>query len=175
MSNEQTSIYLKEMGISQWSLRNNGPSFTPQAPTDASESQVLDTQTPAQTKTNLAPTVYWLFYGKTLSGDTELLFMNIIRALGLVQGEWEWREPGNTKAPDTPLPCIAFAFGADAAQLLSGEREPLESLRDVVLELSGQDIPLIASFDLSHLLQKPNDKALAWQDLLLARSILQSL
>ena len=175
MSNEQASIYLKEMGISQWSLRNTGPSFTPQAPTDASESQVLDTQTPAQTKTNLAPTVYWLFYGKTLSGDTELLFMNIIRALGLVQGEWEWREPGNTKAPDTPLPCIAFAFGADAAQLLSGEREPLESLRDVVLELSGQDIPLIASFDLSHLLQKPNDKALAWQDLLLARSVLQSL
>lgn len=175
MSNEQTSIYLKEMGISQWSLRNTGPSFTPQAPTVASESQVLDTQTPAQTKTNLAPTVYWLFYGKTLSGDTELLFMNIIRALGLVQGEWEWREPGNTKAPDTPLPCIAFAFGADAAQLLSGEREPLESLRDVVLELSGQDIPLVASFDLSHLLQKPNDKALAWQDLLLARSVLQSL
>ena len=175
MSNEQASIYLKEMGISQWSLRNTGPSFTPQAPTDASESQVPDTQTPAQTKTNLAPKVYWLFYGKTLSGDTELLFMNIIRALGLVQGEWEWREPGNTKAPDTPLPCIAFAFGADAAQLLSGEREPLESLRDVVLELSGQDIPLVASFNLSHLLQKPNDKALAWQDLLLARSVLQSL
>jgi DNA polymerase len=123
----------------------------------------------------LAPKVYWLFYGKTLSGDTELLFMNIIRALGLVQGEWEWREPGNTKAPDTPLPCIAFAFGADAAQLLSGEREPLENLRDVVLELGGLDIPLVASFDLSHLLQKPNDKALAWQDLLLARSVLQSL
>jgi DNA polymerase len=175
MSNEQASIYLKEMGISQWSLRNTGPSFTPQAPTDTSESQVQDTQTPAQAKTNLAPTVYWLFYGKALSGDTELLFQNIIRALGLVQGEWEWREPSNTKAPDTPLPCIAFAFGADAAQLLSGEREPLENLRDVVLELGGLDIPLVASFDLSHLLQKPNDKALAWQDLLLARSVLQSL
>ena len=175
MSNEQASIYLKEMGISQWSLRETGPSFTPQAPTDASESQVPDTQTPAHAKTNLAPKVYWLFYGKTLSGDTELLFMNIIRALGLVQGEWEWREPRNTKAPETPLPCIAFAFGADAAQLLSGEREPLENLRDVVLELSGQDIPLVASFDLSHLLQKPNDNALAWQDLLLARSVLQSL
>lgn len=175
MSNEQASIYLKEMGISQWSLRNTGPSFTPQAPTDTSESQVQDTQTPAKAKTNLTPKVYWLFYGKALSGDTELLFQNIIRALGLVQGEWEWREPSNTKAPDTPLPCIAFAFGADAAQLLSGEREPLENLRDVVLELGGLDIPLVASFDLSHLLQKPNDKALAWQDLLLARSVLQSL
>ena len=175
MSNEQASIYLKEMGISQWSLRNTGPSFTPQAPTDPSESQVQDTQTPPQAKTNLTPKVYWLFYGKALSGDTELLFQNIIRALGLVQGEWEWREPSNTKAPDTPLPCIAFAFGADAAQLLSGEREPLENLRDVVLELGGLDIPLVASFDLSHLLQKPNDKALAWQDLLLARSVLQSL
>ena len=175
MSNEQASIYLKEMGISQWSLRETGPSFTPQAPTGVSESQVPNTQTPAQAKTNLTPKVYWLFYGKAPSGDTELLFQNIIRALGLVQGEWEWREPSNTKAPDTPLPCIAFAFGADAAQLLSGEREPLENLRDVVLELSGQDIPLVASFDLGHLLQKPNDKALAWQDLLLARSVLQSL
>jgi hypothetical protein len=33
----------------------------------------------------------------------------------------------------------------------------------------------VASFDLAHLLQKPADKALAWQDLLLARSVLQSL
>ena len=168
MSTEQASIYLKEMGISEWSLRETGPGFT-------KEEQASAPETPAQTKTNLVPKVYWLFYGKAPSGDTELLFQNIVRALGLVQGEWEWREPSNTKAPDTPLPCIAFAFGADAAQLLSGEREPLESLRDVVLELSGQDIPLVASFDLSHLLQKPNDKALAWQDLLLARSVLQSL
>jgi DNA polymerase len=175
MSNELASIYLKEMGISQWSLRDKGPSFTPQASTGVSESQVPNTQTPAQAKTILTPKVYWLFYGKAPSGDTELLFQNIVRALGLVQGEWEWREPSNTKEPDTPLPCIAFAFGADAAQLLSGEREPLENLRDVVLELGGLDIPLVASFDLSHLLQKPNDKALAWQDLLLARSVLQSL
>jgi DNA polymerase len=51
----------------------------------------------------------------------------------------------------------------------------LESLRDVVLELAGHDIPLVASFDLTHLLAKPSDKALAWQDLLLARSVLQSL
>ena len=111
MSNEQASIYLKEMGISQWSLRNTCPSFTPQAPTDTSESQVQDTQTPAQAKTNLAPKVYWLFYGKALSGDTELLFQNIIRALGLVQGEWEWREPSNTKAPDTPLPVLRLPLG----------------------------------------------------------------
>jgi len=34
---------------------------------------------------------------------------------------------------------------------------------------------LIASFDLAHCLNRPKDKALVWQDLLLARSVLQSL
>ena len=92
-----------------------------------------------------------------------------LSVLELAFGGVSWRLWSKTRA------CIAFAFGADAAQLLSGEREPLENLRDVVLELGGLDIPLVASFDLSHLLQKPNDKALAWQDLLLARSVLQSL
>ncbi|MEY4113181.1 MAG: hypothetical protein RL082_1688, partial [Pseudomonadota bacterium] len=28
MSTKQASIYLKEMGISEWSLRDTGPSFT---------------------------------------------------------------------------------------------------------------------------------------------------
>ena len=54
-------------------------------------------------------------------------------------------------------------------------KEPLENLRDVVLEIIEQEIPLVASFDLAHLLSKPKDKVLAWQDLLLARSVLQSL
>ena len=165
---QQASIYLKEMGISEWSLRDTGPSFT-------KEEQASAPETPAQTKTNLVPKVYWLFYGKAPSGDAEVLFKNIVRALGLLQSEWEWREPNNTKAPDTSLPCIAFAFGQQAAQSLSGEHELLENLRDVVLELGGLDTPLVASFDLAHLLQKPADKALAWQDLLLARSVLQSL
>lgn len=169
MSTELRSSYLKEMGVSEWSLRKSGPGFATVASQDH---QGADSKASSNT---LEPKVYWLFYGDKPNGDAELLFKNILRALGLLQSEWEWRQSSNTKVPDTHLPCVAFVFGQRAAQALSGEQDSLENLRDIVLEITGQDIPLVASFDLAHLLTKPQDKALAWQDLLLARSVLQSL
>ncbi|BEI42680.1 MULTISPECIES: DNA polymerase III subunit psi [unclassified Polynucleobacter] len=166
MNIDDRSRYLKEMGITEWSLRSaaqdSPPSMSPNAE-------------PHQAISNLEPKVYWLFYGQAPGGDQERLFQNIILALGLLPKEWEWRSPTDTQAPNTHLPCVAFAFGEHAAQTLSGEQEPLAHLRDVVLEIAGQDIPLIASVDLAHCLSRPKDKALLWQDLLLARSVLQSL
>jgi DNA polymerase III psi subunit len=166
MNIDDRSRYLKEMGITEWSLRSTAraspPSIIPSAETH-------------QANPNPEPKVYWLFYGQAPSGDQERLFQNILLALGLLPGEWEWRSISDTQAPNTRLPCVAFAFGEKAAQALSGEQEPLTQLRDVVLEIAGQDIPLIASFELAHCLSRPKDKALLWQDLLLARSVLQSL
>jgi len=37
------------------------------------------------------------------------------------------------------------------------------------------ELPLIASFDLADMLSRPGEKALLWQDLLLARSVLQNI
>ena len=169
MNTNYRSLYLKEMGISEWTLRGDAskPSTT-QAP-------ILITSENTLPQINIEPGVYWLFYGTRPSGEAEQLFKNMIRALSLLPSEWEWREPTDTSPPKNNLPCVAFAFGASAVQTLSGEKEPLENLRDVVLEIIEQEIPLVASFDLAHLLSKPKDKALAWQDLLLARSVLQSL
>ena len=166
MNIDERSRYLKEMGIAEWSLRSVAQDSTP--------SMTLSAQ-PPQVISNQEPRVYWLFYGKTPGGDQERLFQNILLALGLLPNEWEWRSLSDTQAPNTQLPCVAFAFGEQAAQTLSGEQEPLAHLRDVVLELAGHDIPLIASVDLAHCLNRPKDKALLWQDLLLARSVLQSL
>ncbi len=171
MSTEQRSVFLKEMGISEWSLRQADPGTVSEESVQGKPENVGS----QNNHNKLEPKVYWLFYGNTPTGDAELLLKNIVRALGLLPSEWEWRLVENTVAPDTHLPCVAFAFGQQAAQSLSGENEPLENLRDVVLELAGQDIPLVASFDLNHLIAKPIDKALAWEDLLLARSVLQSL
>lgn len=163
---DDRSRYLKEMGITEWSLRSatqdSAPSITP----SAEAHQVISNQ---------EPKVYWLFYGQAPGGDQERLFQNILLALSLLPKEWEWRSLTDTQAPNTQLPCVAFAFGEQVAQALSGEQEPLSQLRDVVLEIAGQDIPLIASFDLAHCLNRPKDKAFLWQDLLLARSVLQSL
>jgi DNA polymerase len=166
MNIDDRSRYLKEMGITEWSLRSAEEDSTPSMTASAG---------PHQAVSNLEPKVYWLFYGQPPSGDQERLFQNIIWALGLLPKEWEWRSLTDTQAPNTQLPCLAFAFGEQAAQTLSGEHESLTQLRDVVLEMVGQDIPLIASFDLAHCLNRPKDKALLWQDLLLARSVLQSL
>jgi hypothetical protein len=175
MSTSYRSLYLKEMGISEWTLRGDtNKHLKTQAPT----SKLTPTPTAnenASPQINIEPRVYWLFYGTRPSGEAEQLFQNMIRALSLLPGEWEWREPTDTSPPNNNLPCVAFAFGVSAAHTLSGEKEPLDNLRDVVLEVAGQEIPLVASFDLAHLLSKPKDKALAWQDLLLARSVLQSL
>jgi DNA polymerase len=40
---------------------------------------------------------------------------------------------------------------------------------------SDEEIPVIASFDLAQLIAKPKDKALLWQDLLLAKSVLHNI
>ena len=166
MNIDDRSRYLKEMGVTEWSLRSTTPASPPMITASA------DPQEPI---TNEEAKVYWLFYGEAPGGDQERLFQNILLALGLLPAEWEWRSLSDTQAPNTQLPCVAFAFGEQAAQALSGEKEPLSQLRDLVLEIAGQDIPLIASFDLAHCLNRPKDKALLWQDLLLARSVLQSL
>ena len=163
---DERSRYLKEMGVTEWSVRSTANDSKPTASPTAESQHAIPNQ---------EPKVYWLFYGQAPGGDQERLFQNMILALGLLPKEWEWRSPTNTQTPNTHLPCVAFAFGEQAAQVLSGEQEPLTQLRDVVLEIAGQDIPLIASFDLAHCLNRPKDKALVWQDLLLARSVLQSL
>ncbi len=163
---DDRSRYLKEMGITEWSLRSAAQDLAP---------SITPSGEPHQHISNQEPKVYWLFYGQAPGGDQERLFQNIILALGLLPNEWEWRSLTDTQTPNTQLPCVAFVFGEQAAQALSGEQEPLSQLRDVVLEIAGQDIPLIASFDLAHCLNRPKDKALLWQDLLLARSVLQSL
>ena len=166
MNTDDRSRYLKEMGITEWSLRSVADTPPP---------SVIPNMEPNLAISEPEPKVYWLFYGQAPKGDHERLFQNIMLALGLLPKEWEWRASNDTQAPNTHLPCVAFAFGEQAAQTLSGEVEPLRLLRDVILEIPSLDIPLIASFDLAHCLVRPKDKALVWQDLLLARSVLQSL
>jgi DNA polymerase len=80
-------------------------------------------------------------------------------------------------APDNAIPLVAIALGGPAAQKITGERDPLPQLRETILALNtGNDdeIPVVATFDLAQLATKSKEKALLWQDLLLAKSILQN-
>lgn len=171
------SAFLKEMGITEWSDRNavqprlndsiqveGSATSEPAAPPSLSSSQGL----------------HWVFFGTKPQGDALTLFQNMVRALGLSPGSWLWKEAkANLDSLPSPndSPLVALAFGAATAQRLTGENAPIMELRGAIHTLANQDdeIPLIATLELAQLLAKPADKALLWEDLLLARSVLQSL
>ena len=165
--NKSNSAILKEMGISEWVSKDAMPLASTEAPLDSS----------AQSK----PRGTWWFFGSKPKGEAEVLFQNLIRVLGLRTDEWLWQEPVNKSKlakPDNALPIVSIAFGGQAVQAMTGERDTLDELRETILELSIEgleEIPLIPSFTLEHYISKPQDKRLLWQDLLLAKSVLQSL
>ena len=168
MSNTH-SDFLKEMGITQWSSR------------DSAEPSSVDTSTPIQAVEKIS-SGHWWFFGAQPQGDAQLLFQGVIRSLGLAPQEWSWKNPGDhlnqLQVPEDGLPVVAFAFGGPVAQKITGEKDALPQLRETILALnngSDEEVPVIASFDLAQLLAKPKDKALLWQDLLLAKSMLQNI
>lgn len=175
------SIYLKEMGISQWSSREPPASSHEAAALSPAPSHddPLPDQAPSST-TNKA-LGFWWFFGKKPEGHSEQLFMSMIRSLGLRQTEWRWLSPTDNVSPQEipqDIPMVAFAFGEQAAQKLSGERDSIHNLRETVLGFSAdgfEDLPLIASLDLNYLVSRPKEKSLLWQDLLLAKSVLQNI
>jgi len=168
------STFLKEMGITEWTSRDAVQST-------AEVSDLAKTQASsevAQPSTRESNGMWW-FFGIEPQGDAQILFQNMIRALGLTKNEWSWKSPGQALSQlNIPeMPVIAIAFGGPAAQKITGERDPLPQLRETVLALNTggeEEIPVIASFELNHVIAKPSDKALLWQDILLARSVLQN-
>jgi DNA polymerase len=119
--------------------------------------------------------------GTKPQGDAQALFQNMLRALGLSSKEWSWKSPSDDfsqiKQADRIIPSVVFAFGGPAVQKITGERDPLPQLRETILALNSsdeEDIPVVATFDLSQILATPKEKALLWQDLLLAKSVLQN-
>ena len=172
MTNTHSS-FLKEMGITEWTARDG--------------SAEVATVTQSQLAVNVAtsaestPKAHWWFFGSQPQGDAQILFQNVIRVLGLASNEWSWKSPNDNlskmHASENAVPLVAIAFGGPTAQKITGERDPLPQLRETILALNtGNDdeIPVVATFDLAQLATKSKEKALLWQDLLLAKSILQN-
>ena len=171
------SAYLKEMGITEWSSRDKGPE--PNASPNPI-SQVASA--PPTVSAEKVPQGYWWFFGSKPEGEAQALFHSVIRALGLGPKEWSWISADDhleqLQVPDNGLPVVAFAFGGAVAQKITGEKDALPQLRETILALNNgadEEIPVIATFDLNQLIAKPKDKALLWQDLLLAKSVLQTI
>jgi DNA polymerase len=180
-TNKTAAVFLKEMGITEWQLRDHlAEPDSDQAVVLTSKSAVPIAEAPLETPVSASQGMWW-FYGDQPAGETELLFQNMLRALGLSQQQWSWKKLGSkfneSEMPPENSPLVAIALGVRATQALTGERESLAELRGAILTISqegAEDIPVIATFDLVHLLARPKDKMLVWQDLLLAKSVLQS-
>lgn len=172
------SAFLKEMGITEWTSRDTKADMTSEAPEIA---KAITAPPASAIAIDRSPAALWWFFGNPPQGDTELLFQGIVRALGLSPQEWLWKNPSDAVEVEalmqTGIPMVALAFGGSVAQKLSGERDALPQLRETVLafmEEGAQELPLIATFELNHLVSRPKDKALFWQDVLLAKSVLQN-
>ncbi|MBU3625778.1 DNA polymerase III subunit psi [Polynucleobacter sp. JS-Safj-400b-B2] len=166
------SAFLKEMGITEWTSRD-----AVQPPTVVSVTSSNQDSTSGNESTRRPSYGTWWFFGNEPQGDAKILFQNIIRILGLAKDEWSWKGTSENlsqlSSPESPV--VVVAFGGPAAQKITGERDSLPQLRETVLALSTgneEEIPVIASFELNQALANPKEKALLWQDLLLAKSVL---
>jgi DNA polymerase len=173
MTNTHSS-FLKEMGITEWTARDGSAEVATVTQSQLAVNVAVSTES--------SPKVHWWFFGSQPQGDAQILFQNVIRVLGLASNEWSWKSPHDNlskiHAPENAVPLVAIAFGGPAAQKITGERDPLPQLRETILALNtGNDdeIPVVATFDLAQLATKSKDKTLFWQDLLLAKSILQNI
>jgi uracil-DNA glycosylase len=172
--------FLKEMGITEWVDRSSSiaPLNAPAAPQGIPQASTEPTANPSERVAEISGR--WIFIGTKPQGDALTLFQNIVRALGLANGAWVWQDQkANIDAliESSTVPLVAIAFGAASAHRLTGEQAPLNELRGAIHSLihGEAEVPLIATLELAQVLARPQEKVLLWEDLLLARSVLQSL
>jgi len=136
--------------------------------------------------------------GEPFVGKSGQLLDNMLRAVGLSRGPGEaagqvyiantvkCRPPGN-RNPEPPelaqcepflvrqialvQPRIILAMGRFAVQSLLRSTEPIGRLRGRAHTYQG--VPLVVTYHPAYLLRNPEDKAKAWDDLCLARELLQ--
>jgi len=174
------SSFLKEMGITEWVDRSS-LEVPLHASTEPQGSPQASTEPTANAPEHTAEmNGRWIFIGAKPQGDALTLLQNIIRVLGLPNGAWVWQDQKATidaLIESSTVPLVAIAFGAASAQRLTGEHAPLTELRGAIHSLmhGEREVPLIATLELAQVLARPQEKALLWEDLLLARSVLQSL
>ena len=82
------SEFLKEMGITEWVSRDQPAQVL--APANQESSSAYE-RSAAAVNVEKASQGNWLFFGSQPAGDAQVLFQNIVRALGLSSHEWSWK------------------------------------------------------------------------------------
>ena len=109
------------------------------------------------------------------SPEVSPIFSKIIRAIEDLGAKCQIFDLSTGAMSSTDIQAdIVLAFGQKAGVFLSGERDVIENLREIVFEVQnkgGEDIPLVVTYHPRELLKQPNLKSLVWDDILWARSI----
>ena len=162
--------YLNAMGISTWALKE-GESQT-------SSPKIADTSpeahsSPTQEKNDLYVSGIWSFVIDQLSGDASLLFDKMLASLMLTRNSVQVLTSQEARAGKVSGQ-VVVAMGSSMTRQLLQLDESFDELRGAVhsLELGEQEWPVVLTYHPEHLLKQPKDKAKAWQDLLLARSLI---
>jgi DNA polymerase len=131
-----------------------------------------------------SPSAEDLRTGRPFTGPAGQLLDRMLAAIGLDRTSCyiglvvpRRRIPGTPSpddiAADLPLarahvrlaaPRLLLLMGGTASQALSGDKTPIGKLRGTWLNVEGA--PALATFNPAYLLRRPEDKALAWADLL---------
>jgi uracil-DNA glycosylase family 4 len=82
-------------------------------------------------------------------------------------------EPYLMRQIELVAPRVILAVGRIAAQNLLGTEAPLGRLRGRVHRFGEAGLPLVVTYHPAYLLRSPDQKARAWQDLLLAASVVR--
>lgn len=109
------------------------------------------------------------------SPEVSPIFSKIIRAIEDLGAKCQIFDLSSGAMSSTDIQAdIVLAFGQKAGVLLSGERDVIENLREIVFEVQnkgGEDIPLVVTYHPRDLLKQPKLKSFVWDDILWARSI----
>lgn len=164
--------YLQEMGISTWHLRQaEMPKVQAEQSTVTvaqSDSGQQDVKPSAQ---GLSP---WVFIVDDLTGDAALLFDRILASLYLTRADIQCLSSQQCSQIDIQSAGVVVAMGSLLPKKLLQIDEAFEEVRGAVesLEINGHELPIVFTDHPAHLLKYAQDKARTWQDLILARSLL---
>jgi hypothetical protein len=167
--------YLNAMGISTWVVRD-GEAQVPSSQQENVKTQADDASPQPTFDANEVMAddlIIWTFVMDDLSGDASLLFDKMLASLMLTRNSVQVLSSQEARAGKVNGQ-VVVAMGSQMPRQLLQFDESFEELRGAVhsLELGDDELPVVLTYHPEHLLKQPKDKAKAWQDLLLARSLI---
>ena len=160
--------YLNAMGISTWVVKDEEVTASRDRQTLADSGQ-----TELKPEVSSSDSIVWTFVVDDLSEVGNLLFDKILASLMLTRSAIQLMSSSKAQSESIKGQVIV-AMGSGLGKSLLALQEPFNELRGAVhsFDQGGDEIPVVLTYHPDDLLKNPLDKIKAWQDLILARSLI---